>query len=293
MALGRMLPSALCQGVGVLKLGVFRGSITWPVVPPVYASYPALRPCPQDSEPAWLARPSPYDSFIRYILPDRSYSIVASNVHWCCHRWFGAYAPGWRFDTSSPIGSCWATLGICLDTYWKQAAYGTAGANELPPGALCVNVLIHQGLRRMRHLRRCRRARDIRCASGAWSGVCPVVLWGSGAPLCGKLQARCAMEYDTVAREGLHLWSQEQGQIGRGDLGRRAATRELFEKQLREERTARASAVGFAATVTEPFRSRKSVRARITTRQAPFRKERGTPCGYAALRGVDRPRPRP
>ena len=70
MALGRMLPSALCQGVGVLKLGVFRGSITWPVVPPVYASYPALRPCPQDSEPAWLARPSPYDSFIRCILPD-------------------------------------------------------------------------------------------------------------------------------------------------------------------------------------------------------------------------------
>jgi hypothetical protein len=67
MALGRMLPSALCQGVGVLKLGVFRGSITWPVVPPVYASYPALRPCPQDSEPARLARPSPYDSFIRYI----------------------------------------------------------------------------------------------------------------------------------------------------------------------------------------------------------------------------------
>jgi len=64
------LPSALCQGVGVLKLGVFRGSITWPVVPPVYASYPALRPCPQDSEPAWLARPSPYDSFIRCILPD-------------------------------------------------------------------------------------------------------------------------------------------------------------------------------------------------------------------------------
>jgi hypothetical protein len=34
-----------------------------------YASYPALRPCPQDSELAWLARPSPYDSFIRYISP--------------------------------------------------------------------------------------------------------------------------------------------------------------------------------------------------------------------------------
>ena len=69
MALGRMLPSALCQGVSVLKLGVFRGSITWPVVPPVNASYPDLRPCPHDSEPVWLARPSPYDSFIRYISP--------------------------------------------------------------------------------------------------------------------------------------------------------------------------------------------------------------------------------
>lgn len=68
-ALRRMLPSASCQGVGVLKLGVFRGSITWPVVPPVYASYLTLRSCPQDSEPVWLARPSPYGSFIHYILP--------------------------------------------------------------------------------------------------------------------------------------------------------------------------------------------------------------------------------
>ncbi len=70
LALPRMLPSALCQGVGVLKLGIFRGSITWPVVP-VYASYLTLRPCPQDSEPVWLARPSPYSSFICYILPVR------------------------------------------------------------------------------------------------------------------------------------------------------------------------------------------------------------------------------
>lgn len=35
------------------------------LVPPVCASYLALRPCPQDSEPVWLARPSPYGSFIR------------------------------------------------------------------------------------------------------------------------------------------------------------------------------------------------------------------------------------
>ena len=90
MALGRMLPSALCQGVGVLKLGVFRGSITWPVVPPVYASYPALRPCPQDSEPAWLARPSPYDSFIRYILPDSMpTALPAPPVWWCKHAAYG------------------------------------------------------------------------------------------------------------------------------------------------------------------------------------------------------------
>ncbi len=53
------------------------------------------------------------------------------------------------------------------------------------------------------------------------------------------------------------------------------------------------SAVGFAATVAEPFRSGKRVRARITASQAPFRQERGTPYGCASLRGVDRPRPRP
>ncbi len=33
------------------------------------ASYLALRPCLQDSEPVWLPGPSPCDSFIRYILP--------------------------------------------------------------------------------------------------------------------------------------------------------------------------------------------------------------------------------
>ena len=81
MALRRMLPSALCQGVGVLKLGVFRGSITWPVVPPVYASYLTLRSCPQDSEPVWLARPSPYGSFIHYILP------VWCGLHSAPRRW--------------------------------------------------------------------------------------------------------------------------------------------------------------------------------------------------------------
>ena len=81
MALDWMLPSALCQGVGVLKFGVFRGSIAWPVVPPVYASYMTLRSCPQDSEPAWLARPSPYDSFIRYILPARCLRIGLALRH--------------------------------------------------------------------------------------------------------------------------------------------------------------------------------------------------------------------
>ena len=96
LTLHRMLPSASCQGVGVLKFGVFRGSITWPIVPPVYASYLTLRPCPQDSEPVWLARPSPYDSFIRYILPactvqsaSRSLKVVATAL-----KEHGAYAPG-------------------------------------------------------------------------------------------------------------------------------------------------------------------------------------------------------
>jgi hypothetical protein len=85
VTLHRLLPSASCQGVGVLKFGVFRGSITWPIVPPVYASYLTLQSCPQDSEPVWLAGPSPYDSFIRYILPacpvrsaSRSLKVVAT-----------------------------------------------------------------------------------------------------------------------------------------------------------------------------------------------------------------------
>ena len=113
----RMLPSALCQSVGVLKLGVFRGSSAWPVVPPVNASYPALRPCPHDSEPVWLARPSPYDSFIRYILPAWCglHRVPRSRLplHFKEH---GAYAPGWRYDTSSPMGNCRATGSLRRST---------------------------------------------------------------------------------------------------------------------------------------------------------------------------------
>ena len=118
--LHRMLPSASCQGVGVLKLGVFRGSIAWPVVPPVNASYPALRPCPHDSEPVWFARPSPYDSFIRYILPactvqsaSRSLKVVATAL-----KEHGAYASDVgaatrhprRVAAGIPCGNCAGTL---------------------------------------------------------------------------------------------------------------------------------------------------------------------------------------
>src|SRR5215472_1436523 len=54
----------------------------------------ALRPCPHDSEPAWLAVPSPYDSFIRDILPD------------------DACASAWRFDTS-PLEGCLTGTLVC------------------------------------------------------------------------------------------------------------------------------------------------------------------------------------
>jgi hypothetical protein len=68
--------------------------------------------------------------------------------------------------------------------------------------------------------------------------------------------------------------------------------RKLSEKPA-QKRTGSASAAGFVATVAELFRSGKRVRAWIAARQAPFRKERGTPCGCASLRGVDRPRSTP
>jgi len=100
----RMLPSASCQGVGILKFGVFRCSITWPIVPPVNASYPASRPCPHDSEQVWLAGPSPYDSFIRYVLPtcpvrsaSRSLKLVATAL-----KEHGAYAPDVSAATRHP-----------------------------------------------------------------------------------------------------------------------------------------------------------------------------------------------
>ena len=102
--LHRMLPSASCQGVGVLKFGVFRGSITWPVVPPVYASYLTLRSCPQDSEPVWLARPSPYGSFIRYILTACAVRSTSCSSKLVCTalKEHGAYAPAVGAATRHP-----------------------------------------------------------------------------------------------------------------------------------------------------------------------------------------------
>jgi len=99
--------------------------------------------------------------------------------------------------------------------------------------------------------------------------------------------ARAWKGHDWVAMDRLHAKgyvsdSQEQVQVGRGDRERRAAIPRAVRETLRQERTGRASAVGFAATGTEPFRSGKRVRARITAHQAPSRKERGTPS--AALR---------
>jgi hypothetical protein len=74
------------------SLGYFAAPSPWPVVPPVNASYLALRPSPHDSEPGWFVTPSPYDSCIRYIPPDSVPS-----------------APGWRYDTSPRFGCCLKT----------------------------------------------------------------------------------------------------------------------------------------------------------------------------------------
>jgi len=187
-----------------------------------------------------------------------------------------------------------------------------AGALE---GALCVNVLIQQGLRvdtELGPLTTPCAASGVRpCFVRRLSGGCPskrsVSLAANFKPVLAVLSLTMFEEDQygesmegaqlgrngSATREGLHLRPQEQGRIGRGDRARRAAIPRAVRETLREERTGSASAVGLAATVTEPFRSGKRVRARITTRQAPFRKGRGTPCGCAALRGVDRPRPRP
>jgi hypothetical protein len=87
---------------------------------------------------------------------------------------------------------------------------------------------------------------------------------------------------------------QEQGQIGRGDRGRCAAIPRAIRETLREERTQRASAVGFAATVTashsEAGRGYGRGSRPVKPRSAKSTERLG---GCAALRGVDSPRPRP
>jgi hypothetical protein len=72
MALGRMLPSGRRhpEAGGISRLNNLARSSS------CLRFVSGLTPVPQNSEPASLARPSPYDSFIRYVLPVRCYSIV-------------------------------------------------------------------------------------------------------------------------------------------------------------------------------------------------------------------------
>ena len=61
----------------------------------------------------------------------------------------------------------------------------------------------------------------------------------------------------TAAREGLHLWSQEQGQIGRGDRGRVQRACKPFRKYFAKKESDKHQWQRFASTVSEPFRSGK------------------------------------
>ncbi len=111
ITLHRMSPSASCPGVGVLKFEVFRGSITWPVVP-VYASYLTLRSCSQDSKPVWLARHSTVPLFHPLDLAGRGavYIVFPQVVVATALKDHGAYAPALGAATRHPQrGTDWYT----------------------------------------------------------------------------------------------------------------------------------------------------------------------------------------
>src|SRR5499427_10820627 len=63
-----ILPSATCHDVGTLVAIISRLN-TPPACAPVNASPPASRLATHDSGSVWLARPSPYGSFIRSSTP--------------------------------------------------------------------------------------------------------------------------------------------------------------------------------------------------------------------------------
>ena len=63
-----VLPSAMLNVVGT-PVAIISQLNTPPACAPVNASLPALRLRAHDSEPVWLARPSPYGSFIHTSTP--------------------------------------------------------------------------------------------------------------------------------------------------------------------------------------------------------------------------------
>ncbi len=48
----------------------------------------------------------------------------------------GACAPGWRYDTSSPLGELVSSLRKLIGYHRKQSSCGRAGTKGFPPGAL-------------------------------------------------------------------------------------------------------------------------------------------------------------
>src|SRR5208282_5507844 len=93
----------------------------------------------------------------------------------------------------------------------------------------------------------------------------------------GQYGVRAWKEHDRVAMDRLHAKGYISDAKNKAKSvvvtvqGVHRCTRAVRET-IREEKTGSASAVGLAATVTQPFRRRERVRARTTTRQAPFRK---------------------
>src|SRR5215472_5926498 len=107
---------------------------TSPACAPVNASLPALRLRAHDSEPVWLARPSPYGSFIHTSTPVYPGAPMITYSNSLCREW-AAHSLGRRSTAHHYRDRAFPRANRTLKTVNTHNHSATSSTSELPFGA--------------------------------------------------------------------------------------------------------------------------------------------------------------
>src|SRR6516164_9892888 len=140
---------------------------TPPACAPVNASLPALRLRAHDSEPVWLARPSPYGSFIHTSTPVYPGAPMISNSNSLCRERDAQSKPRRPYFTPFLVSSCPAYEPNSTDGEYSQPfrhiQYNRTASRR--PMATLAMLLCRRIARCMYRRRQCGLTRAAACAA--------------------------------------------------------------------------------------------------------------------------------